>query len=147
MASIGRLRTIGKMSGVAVTTAPYVRRLASDEELRGDVSDFVRSANTLMSHVRSDKRLRQDLRNLVESAQSGADHMRGDLRPPRRMLRTFVIGTGLIITTIAFGIALAWPRSRRSVLRVADQTAQRATSRASDIRERIATQSGERRAA
>ena len=146
MAFDGRLRTIGKMSGAAATTAPYVRRLATDEELRGDVTDFMRSANTLMSHVRSDRRLRQDLRHLVESAQSGADHVRGDLRP-RRILRTLVIGTGLIITTIAFGIALAWPRSRRSVIRVADQTAQRANTRVHDIRERIATQSGERRAA
>ena len=146
MAFNGRLRTIGRMSGVAATTAPYVRRLATDEELRGDVADIVSSANNLLNHVRSDRRLRSDLQSLVESAQSGADHVRGDLRP-RRLLRTFVVGTGLIITTLAFGIALAWPRSRRSVIRVADQTAQRANTRVRDIRERIATQTGEKQAA
>ena len=146
MAFNGRLRTIGRVSGAAATTAPYVRRLATDEELRGDVADIMRSANNLMSHVRSDRRLRRDLQSLVESAQSGADHVRGDLRP-RRLLRTFVVGTGLIITTLAFGIALAWPRSRRSVIRVADQTAQAANTRVRDIRERIATQTGEKQAA
>ena len=68
---------------------------------------------------------------MMESAQSGADHVRGDLRP-RRMLRRLVIGTGLIITSFAFAAALAWPRSRRSVIRVADQTSQRAGSRVHD---------------
>ena len=146
MASDGRLRTIGKMTGVAATTAPYVRRLATDEELRGDVSAFVGSANDLMSHLRSDSRLRRDLQHMMESAQSGAGHVRGDLGP-RRMLRRFVIGTGLIITSLAFAAVLAWPRSRRSVIRVADQTSQRAGARVHDIRERIATQTGETRAA
>ena len=65
MALNSRLRTIGRVSGVAATTAPYVRRLATDEELRDDVTDFIRSANNLMNHVRSDRRLRRDVRHLV----------------------------------------------------------------------------------
>ena len=80
MAITSRLRTIGRVSGVAATTAPYVRRLATDDELRDDVTDFIRSANNLMNHVRSDRRLRRDVRSMLESAQSGADHVRGDIR-------------------------------------------------------------------
>ena len=64
MASNGRLRTIGKVTGVAATTAPYVRRLATDEELRDDVAGLVRSATDLMNHVRSDRRLRRDIDHL-----------------------------------------------------------------------------------
>ena len=146
MAFNGRLRTIGKMTGVAATTAPYVRRLASDDELRGDVTDFIRSANNLMNHARSDRRLRRDLQHMIESAQSGADHLRGDIRP-RGFIRRVFVGFGLMVAAFGIGIAFAWPRSRRSVLRVADQTAQRANATVHDVRERIATQTGESRAA
>jgi hypothetical protein len=146
MALTSRLQTIGKMTGAAVSTAPYVRRLARDEGLRDDVADFVRSANSVVSHVRSDERLGRELRRMVGSAQSGADHLRSDLKP-RHFLRNLVLGTGLLITSFGIGMALAWPRSRRSVLRVADQTAQRANATVHDIRERIASQTGERRAA
>ena len=153
MALNSRIQTIGRMTGVAATTAPRVRRLARDEELRDDVADFIRSANSLMSHVRSDRRLQRDVRHLVGSAQSGADHLRGDLRP-RRFMRSLFIGTGLLIASFGIGVAFAWPRSRRSVLRVADQTTQRANAtvqRANatvhDVRERIARQRSDVKAA
>ncbi len=146
MASISRLRTIGRVTGVAATTAPYVRRLATDDELRDDVSDFVRSANNLMSHIRSDSRLRRDVQSMLTSAQSGADHLRADVRP-RSFLRMAVIGTGLLISSIGIGIAFAWPRSRQSVMRVADQTAQRANATVHDIRERIGGQTSDEKAA
>ena len=146
MASISRLRTIGRVTGVAATTAPYVRRLATDDELRDDVSDFVRAANNLMSHIRSDRRLRRDVQRMFTSAQSGADHLRADVRP-RSFLRIAVIGTGLLISSIGIGIALAWPRSRQSVMRVADQTAQRANATVHDVRERIGGQTSDVKAA
>jgi hypothetical protein len=146
MALNSRLQTIGRVTGVAATTAPTVRRLARDEKLRDDVADLIRSANNLATHVRSDKRLARDARDLVRSAQSGADHLRGDLRP-RRILRTLFIGTGLLITSFGIGIALAWPRSRRTVLRVADQTTQRANATVHDVRERIAGQRSDAKAA
>ena len=82
----------------------------------------------------------------MTSAQSGAGHLRGDLRP-RRFLRTMFIGTGMFIASLGIAIVLAWPRSRRSVMRVADQTAQRADTTVHDIRGRIAGQTSESRAA
>jgi hypothetical protein len=145
MAYTSRLRTIGKVSGVAATTAPYVRRLATDDELRDDVADFIRSANNLMNHVRSDRRLRRDVRHMLESAQSGADHLRGDFRP-HHFLRNLLIGTGVLITSIGVGIAVAWPRTRRQLTRVADQTTQRASATMHDVRERLSGQSEEQAA-
>lgn len=145
MASKGRLQTIGRMTAVAAITAPYLRRLARDEGLRDDAADFFRSATDLMDHARADSRLRQDVHRLVDSAQSGADHLRGDLRP-RHFLRTLFVGTGLLIASFGVGVALAWPRSRRSVVRVADTTAHRANATVHDIRERIASQTGRRAA-
>ena len=80
-----------------------------------------------------------------ESAQSGAGHLRGDVRP-RHFLRRLVVGTGLIITSLGVGIAVAWPRTRRQLTRVADQTTQRAGATVHDVRERISRRSEEQAA-
>ena len=122
-----------------------MRRIAGDDELREDFNDFIRSANSIMTHVRSDKRLGRDVRHMLQSAQSGAGHLRGDVRP-RHFLRRLVVGTGLIITSLGVGIAVAWPRTRRQLTRVADQTTQRASATVHDVRERISGPSEERAA-
>jgi hypothetical protein len=145
MALNGRIRTLGKVTGVAASTAPYVRRLATDEELRGDVADFVRAANNLATHLRSDRRLRRDIGNLIASAQSGADHVRGDVRP-RSYMRAMILGAGLVVVGMAAAVALGWPRARQGVSRVASETATRANATVHDIRERIAPQSASRAA-
>jgi hypothetical protein len=146
MALTSRLRTMGRVSNVAASTAPYVRRVASDEELRGDVADFVRSANDLLRHISADRRLRHDVGRLIGSVQDGADHLRADIRP-RNYGRRIMIGTGLLLISTGMGMALAWPRTRQRVVYVADQTAQRANATVHDIRERISGRTGERRAA
>ena len=142
MASTSRLRTIGKVGGAAAVTAPYVRRLAGDEELRDDVADFIRSANNIMTRVRSDKRLRGDVRRMMESAQSGAGHLSGDFRP-RHTLRRLFVGTGLIITAIGVGIAVAWPRTRRQITQAVEQGTSRANAVVHDVRERVSGESSE----
>jgi hypothetical protein len=119
-----------------------VRRLAKDDELRDDVTDFIRSANSIMDHVRSDTRLRRDVRHMLESAQSGADHLRGDIRPRHHYLRNLVVGAGLVITSIGVAIAVAW-RTRSQLARVADQTTQRASATVQDVRQRVSRKSAE----
>jgi hypothetical protein len=146
MALISNMRTIGKVGGVAATTAPYMRRLATDDDLRSDVTDFVRSANNLMTHVRSDRRLRKDVNRMIGSVQSGAGHLRSDVRPRHHYLRNFFIGTGLIIMAVGAGIALGWPRARQKVSRAVDQTTSRASSTVQDIREKVSGE-GDARAA
>lgn len=128
-----------------MTTAPHVRRLAKDEELREDVNDFVRSANSLVTHLRSDRRLRRDVGNMISSVQSGGGRLRADVRP-HHYARSFLVGTGLIILGIGAAIAVGWPRARRGVTRLADQTTARATSTVRDIRERMSGQSESRAA-
>jgi hypothetical protein len=145
MAWTSSIRTIGRVGGVAATTAPYVRRLAGDDELRDDVTDFIRSANNLMTHVRSDRRLRKDVGRMMESMQSGADHLRSDVRP-HHYVRNFMMGVGLIVAGVAAAIAFGWPRARQQVTRVVDQTATRANSTVHDVRERISGQGDERAA-
>ena len=139
MAYTSRLRTFGKVSGVAATTAPYVRRLATDDELRDDVAEFIRSANNLMNHARSNRRLRRDVQKMMESAQSGADHLRGDIQP-RHFFRNLAIGMGLIVTAIGVAIAVAWPRTRSQITRAVDQTTQRANATVHEVREKISGQ-------
>ena len=62
-------------------------------------------------------------------------------------MRTLFFSTGLIIIGMGAAIALGWPRARQNVTRVADQTATRANATVHDIRERVAGQAPERRAA
>jgi len=124
-----------------------MRRLATDDDLREDVSDFVRSANKLVKHVRSDRQLRRDVGKMITSAQSGADHLRSDMRPKHHYLRNFAIGTGLFIMGIGAAIVLGWPRARNRVTSVLDQTTSRATSGVHDMREKIASDQEDVRAA
>jgi hypothetical protein len=145
--ALERIRTVGKVTGAAATTAPYMRRLATDEELRENVSEFVRSANNLITHVRSDKQLRRDVGKMIESAQSGAGHLRSDVRPRHHYLRNFVIGSGLFIMGIGAAIVLGWPRARNRVTSAVGQTTSRATGTVHDVRERIASGQEDVRAA
>jgi len=145
--ALDRIRTVGKVTGVAATTAPYVRRLATDEDLREDVGEFVRSANNLLTHVRSDRQLRRDVGKMITSAQSGAGRLRSDMLPRHHYLRNFAIGTGLFIMGIGAAIVLGWPRARNRVTSVVDQTTSRATSTVHDMRERIASGQEDVRAA
>ncbi len=150
MALTSRLQTMGRVGGVAVTTAPYVRRVVRDEDLRADLADFVSSANDFLRHASADPGLRRDVGRLIESAQSGTDHLRADIRP-RHYVRTVMIGTGLLTGTViisaAIGIAIAWPRARQGVVRLAGQTTQRANATVHDIRERISTRKVDEQAA
>ena len=143
MAVTSRLRTLGSVTGMAATTAPYIRRVATDDDLRSDMAEFIRAGNDLMRHLSADKRLRRDLTHLVESAQSSAGHLRADIRP-RHYGRRILFGAGLMMFSLIAGAALAWPRSRRSVARVSSDTARRANATVHDIRERVSGQTGRR---
>jgi hypothetical protein len=145
--ALERIRTVGKVTGAAATTAPYMRRLATDDELRENVSDFVRSANNLITHVRSDKQLRRDVGKMIESAQSGAGHLRSDVRPRHHYLRNFMIGSGLFIMGIGAAILIGWPRARNRVTSAVDQTTSRATDTVHDMREKISSGQEDVRAA
>jgi hypothetical protein len=135
MESNGRLRSIGRMTGVVATSAPTFRRLARDQNLRSDASDFVVSGSHLIRDVARDRRLRRDARRMLEAAQSGREHLRRDVRPRGRGL--FTLGLGMILGVFAIAGALLYPRTRQSVLGAADQTMVRASATVHDIRQRF----------
>jgi hypothetical protein len=137
--ALDRIRTVGKVTGAAATTAPYVRRLATDDDLREDATEFIRSANNLITHVRSDRQLRRDLGKMISTMQSGAGHLRSDVRPRHHYVRNFVIGTGLFVMGIGAAIVVGWPRARNRVRSAVDQTTSRATDTVQDMREKIAS--------
>ena len=133
------MQSIGRVTGVAASTAPYMRRLATDEDLRTDVADFVRAANTLMMHIRTDRRLRNDLGALISSLQSGAGHLRSEPQPSH-YIRNLIIGTGMILIGAATAIVVGWPRARQGVTTVVGQTTSRANATVHDMRDRISRQ-------
>ena len=132
-----RIRSIGKVTGAAVTTAPYVRRLATDEELRSDLSGLLQSAAHLYRDISQDTRIRQDVRSMAESLRDGTDRMRQDIRPRDRSRTGLYVGAGMVLATLAIIAALAYPRSRQSMTRFAGETRQRASSTVHDVRERF----------
>jgi hypothetical protein len=129
----GRLGTIGKVTGVAASTAPIVRRVATDDDLRADVSDFVASANRLVHGLASDKRLRTDLGRMVAAAQSGGEHLRHDMRPRSRAM--FWMGVGMVSGVLVITGALLYPRTRQGAVHAADQTMLRASATVHDLRQ------------
>lgn len=137
MESMSRLRTIGKVTGVAATTAPVVRRLATDDRLRTDVSDFVATADHLVRDLARDRQVRSDLRHMIETARSGSEHLRRDVRPRRGGRALFVLGAGMVFGVLAISGALLYPRTRQSVVHAADETVKRASATVHDIRLRI----------
>ena len=146
MASDGRLRRIGRTTVLVAGTAPKVRRLARDDELRGDVSAIVRSAGDLVREVAGDERVRGDLREMIASAFDGTSRVRADVRPRRHGIRLFAYGALFALAVAAIAAALAYPRSRHGLVRVAGETRQRATATVHDARERF-EQRSERQAA
>ena len=137
MAITQRTRTIRRMTSAATSTAPSVRRIATDEELRADMTDFVRSANDLIREVASDRRVRRNVRDMILSIQDGVGRVRSDVRPRRRGRSLSAFGAGLVFASFVIAAAFAYPRSRRSITRVAGDTRQRASSTVHDARERF----------
>jgi hypothetical protein len=140
MAVDSRLGTISRMTGVAASSAPLVRRMARDEELRGDVLQFISSANQIVRDVATDKQLRKDVRRLIRAARSGRARIGQEARP-RTGRWLYFFGAGVVFGTLAVAGALLYPRSRRSVVHAAGQTRQRASATVHDIRERYVRRS------
>jgi hypothetical protein len=136
MALDDRLKTIRRVTGAAAA-APYVRRIVTDDELRTDMSDFVRSANDLMREVASDTRVRSDVADIIRSLQDGASRVRQDIRPRRHPWRRFAAGAALFFAGIGVAATLAYPRSRRGLVRVAGDARERASTTVHDARERF----------
>jgi hypothetical protein len=138
MESNSGLRTIGKVTGVAATTAPVVRRMATDDELRANVSDFISSASHVIRDVAADRRLRRDMSRMISAAQDSRERVRQDLHPRGRGM--FMLGIGMVLGVAAVAGAIAgallYPRTRQTVLGAADQTMLRASATVHDIRER-----------
>jgi hypothetical protein len=136
MAITQRMRTVRRVTGAATSTAPYVRRLATDEELRADMTDFVRSANDLVREVATDHKVRRDAREMILSLQDGVGRVRSDIRPRRRSRSVMAFGAGVLFAAFAVAAALAYPRSRRRIASFAGETRERASSTVNDARER-----------
>jgi hypothetical protein len=134
-----RTRNIRRAAGLAVATAPKVRRVARDEELRQDVAGIVRAARDLVREVAADETIRRDLNDLVTTAVDGATRVREDVHTERRprALRVIVVGGLLFVAGAAVIAALVYPRSRQTIVRAAGETRERATTTVHDARERF----------
>ncbi len=111
-----------KAAGVAALAAPYVRRVASDEELRDDMRELMRSANKLYTRVGRDNglrgivyddRVRRDVENVLDAIQHGAQRVIPPPAPRHHWLRWFFIISAVIGGAAAL---LFYPRGREKVM-------------------------------
>jgi hypothetical protein len=118
MGFIGNSKTVAKAAGAATVAAPYVRALASDEELRGTLRDLAKAVNHLYGVSRedglrtlaTDESVRKDVDRIVASLQESVRRVAEDTRPRRHWGRwMMIIGIG----SAAAGAIFFW-RSRSS---------------------------------
>ena len=141
-----KIRSVSKAAGAAVAAGPYARKLMADEDLRSSVKHFVKSADHLYNQLSGDVRgralatddeVRRDVDRIIGSLQGSARSVGRDAR--RRVdRRALVIGAGLGLMVAGLAIAaLLYPRTRRRMVRVADETRERATATVHDAREKV----------
>jgi len=142
-----KIRTISKAAGAATAAAPFARKLVAvtDEDLRSSVRHFVKSADQLYNQLSGDVRvralatdaeLRRDVDRVIGSLQGNARSIGRDAS--RRLdRRALVIGAAFGITVACLAAAWLYPRTRRRILRVADEARERASTTAHDAREKV----------
>ena len=147
MATISKIRSVSQAADAAAAAAPYARRLMAeaDEDVRSTAKHVVDTADHLYSHLSSDVRglalagdgeVRRDVDRIIASLQESA---RSVGQGARRGLdrRALIVGAGLGLLAAFLAGALLYPRLRRRIVRVADETRERASTAAHDARERV----------
>jgi gas vesicle protein len=149
MAMNDKIKKAGTAAGAATAAAPYVRRLMSDHELRSAVQDLGGLAERLYEELSDGENrlqdssmaetLKQQAGRVVDSVQHTARRMTGaerreekrreEQRRRNRLTVLFGAGVGLLAAGLAAALLL-YPRSRKSLARVAEQTRERAASTA-----------------
>ena len=147
MAMLTKIRSASKAADAAVAAGPYARNLmaGADEDVRSTAKHVVDSADHLYARLSGDVRglalatddeVRRDVDRIIgslqESARSVGENARGRL--DRKAL---VIGAGLGLVAALLAVALLYPRMRRRIVRVADETRERASTTAREARERV----------
>jgi hypothetical protein len=135
MENNGRFGAIGRMTGIAATSAPVVRRLTADEDLRTDASELIGSAGHLARRLATDRQLRRDVRRMIAAARSGSRHIRRDASRRNNSRALFWMGAGMVFGVLTVAAALLYPRTRQSVVHAADETIQRTSATVHDLRQ------------
>ena len=147
MAMISRIRSASKAADAAVAVGPYARKLmaGADEDVRSTAKHVVDSADHLYARLSGDVRglalatddeVRRDVDRIIGSLQDSA-HSVGQGARGRLDRKALVIGAGLGLMAALLAVALLYPRMRRRIVRVADETRERASTTAREARERV----------
>lgn len=150
-----KIKKVSAAAGAATAAAPYVRRLMTDHELRSTVADLASLADRLYNELTEDDRLRDgsvaetlkhEAGRVVDTVQHTARRVTGAERrdekrreEARRRTRWTVVrwaGFGVLLGGVAVALFL-YPRSRSSIMHVADQTRERAGSTVREASDKV----------
>ena len=147
MAMLTKIRSASKAADAAVAAGPYARKLmaGADEDVRSTAKHVVDSADHLYARLSGDVRglalatddeVRRDVDRIIGSLQDSARSV-GEGARGRLDRKALVIGAGLGLLAALLAVALLYPRMRRKIVRVADETRERASTTAREARERV----------
>ena len=147
MAMLTKIRSASKAADAAVAAGPYARQLmaGADEDVRSTAKHVVDSADHLYARLSGDVRglalatddeVRRDVDRIIGSLQDSARSV-GQGARGRLDRKALVIGAGLGLMAALLAVALLYPRMRRRIVRVADETRERASTTAREARERV----------
>ena len=147
MAMLTKIRSASKAADAAVAAGPYARNLmaGADEDVRSTAKHVVDSADHLYARLSGDVRglalatddeVRRDVDRIIGSLQDSARSV-GEGARGRLDRKALVIGAGLGLAAALLAVALLYPRMRRRIVRVADETRERASTTAREARERV----------
>ena len=147
MAMLTKIRSASKAADAAVAAGPYARQLmaGADEDVRSTAKHVVDSADHLYARLSGDVRglalatddeVRRDVDRIIGSLQDSARSV-GEGARGRLDRKALVIGAGLGLLAALLAVALLYPRMRRKIVRVADETRERASTTAREARERV----------
>jgi gas vesicle protein len=144
-----RIKSVSQAASAAKAAVPSARKLmiVTDEDVRSNVKHFVKSADHLYNQLSSDVRglalatddeVRRDVDRIIASLQDSARNVGRGARN-RLDRRALFIGAGFGIVAACLAAAMLYPRTRRRILRVADETRERASTTAHDAREKASS--------
>jgi hypothetical protein len=145
LATISKIRTVGKAASVATAAAPYAQKLMQDSDLRSNIRQLAQSVNELyarlagdggLHRLATDDKVRHDVDRIIESLQSGARSVTRDTRR-RLSRRALVIGVGLGVAASGVAVAALYPRIRRSILSTAGDARERISATVDDVRGKV----------
>jgi hypothetical protein len=135
MPVLTRSRQALRVAGTASAAAPYLREAVSDSDLRDSFRSGINALSRIYDEMAADQRLRDHLFDRVAAQAAAAPSApRFTIPVSRRFVAVSLMAIGFVVGAAAIVTALAMPRSRQRLGKVAADARQNVVSLAGRVR-------------